>query len=104
ERASEGDEVELDQQIEMRSSLFRRDDAPPNQAPNLLVYTLVHGGSERLVTVFDVGDTKVTELLDPPADELGDHVAVRLRYNALVDGVGTQFTGSRHVERTSEAD
>lgn len=72
-----------------------------NRAPNLLVYTLVQDGVEQLGTMFDVGDAKVTELLDPPAHELGNHVAVRLRYNAIVDDVGTQFTGCRHIETAS---
>jgi len=81
-----------------RTSLFRRDDAPPNRRPNLLVYTVTESGIERLVTMFDVDDATVTELLDPPAETSGGQVALRLRYNALVDGIGTLFTGSRRVE------
>ncbi len=92
--------VALDAPIEIRTSLFRRDDAPTIHAPNLLVYTLVQQGVERLVTLFDVDDTKVASLLSPPPVELGEGVGLRLRYNAWVEGIGTAMVGSRVVAIT----
>ncbi len=92
--------VALDAPIEIRTSLFRRDDAPTIHAPNLLVYTLVQQGVERLVTLFDVDDTKVASLLSPPPVELGEGVGLRLRYNAWVEGIGTALVGSRAVTTT----
>lgn len=96
----EGETRPLDEPIEIRTSLFRRSDPPPNNAPNLLVYSFVKNGVERLVTMFDVGDAKVEELLGTPSVELGDGVPIRLRYNAVVGELGTQFTGSRRIERS----
>lgn len=97
ERTSQGEEVPLSQPATIRSSLFQRGDAPANRAPNLLVYTVTQGGTERLVTMFDAGDDKVSDLLNPATE--GETVEIRLRYNAVLDGAGSQFTGSRSVER-----
>lgn len=98
QKAIHDDGAALAEPIEIRSSLFRRTDPPPNLAPNLLVYTIVQDGSERLVTMFDISDAKAAELLNPPAHELGDQVAIRLRYNAVVVDAGARFIGSRHIE------
>ena len=100
-RGNDGDELPLLEPLVIRTSLFRRDDPPPNRAPNLLVYTVERGGVEQVVTLFDVGDAKVADLLHPPAEEVGHGVEVRLRYNALADGVGTRFSGSRRIEKPS---
>ena len=87
----------LDAPVEIRTSLFRRDEPPAIHAPNLLVYTVVQEGVERLVTLFDVDVTKVASLLSPLPGELGDGVGLRLRYNAWLDGIGPDLLGSRTV-------
>ncbi len=82
----------LDDPIVMRTSLHRA-----GGGRSLLIYTVEHRGSERLITMFDVLDAKVAEVLTPPPD--GDVVPVRLRYNSVVAGVGTAFTGTAFVDR-----
>ena len=92
--------VALEESVEIRTTLFRREDVPAIRAPNLLVYSLVQEGVERLVTLFDVDDAKVKSLLSPAPEELGEGVGLRLRYNAWVDGIGTALVGSRAVTTT----
>ncbi len=92
--------VALEAPIEIRTSLFRRDDPPAVHAPNLLVYTVMQEGVERLVTLFDIDDATVASLLSPPPVDLGEDVGLRLRYNAWVAGIGTALVGSRTVATT----
>ena len=93
-------EVPLEEPVEIRTSLFRCERPAAIRAPNLLVYTLVQEGVERLATLFDVDGTKVESLLHPPPAEVGEGTEVRLRYNAWLGGIGSTFVGCRAVTIT----
>jgi len=95
-KSSDG-EVPLAEPIEIRTSLFRSDHQATTRAPNLLVYTVIREGVERVLTLFDVDDTKVESLLHPHSAELGEGTEVRLRYNAWLGGIGSAFVGHRSV-------
>jgi hypothetical protein len=86
--------------LTIRTDLVPYPNRPASSAGCLLVYSVHQSklADSRLITAFPVSDEIVDELT--ATDSLGEKVAVRLRFNAHVDGLSRQpMVGQRELWR-----